>query len=159
MLLSPEACTVNDARYRLDHARQEGSDMLSAATNRTHVIAVRLSMIFAVAEGTTTITGQHMAAAWDVAEYARAVAAGLVDQVQDKTWKEAEARVVARAHRVAETHGGTFTKTEVRDGLKGGHGMDASTFNRVFESLIRVGDFEPVGDTLRLKLAENRGTA
>ncbi len=159
MSLSPEAVAVNDARYRLDHGRQESSDLLAAATNRTPVMAVRLSMLFAVADGTSTISGEHMTAGWDVAEYGRLVAADLVDQVHDKTWKEAEARLVSRAMRVAQTSSGTFTKTEVRDGVKGSHGMDAGTFNRIWESLIRAGDFVPVGDTGRFRVAENRGTA
>lgn len=153
-VLDAEARALHAARYGVEHHRQHDSELLEDATGRAAAQAVRLALLFAAARGSTTVDQGDVAAAWEVVDYSRAVASHLLQHLEDRTWRDAEARVIARARKVAETYAGTFSRQEVRAGLKGGNGLDARTFSAAFDSLVRAGDIVRVEDTDRYRMAD-----
>ncbi|MFP2903671.1 DUF3987 domain-containing protein [Pyxidicoccus sp. 3LFB2] len=144
--LSPGALAVHTAHYRNDHQQEHESDLMEAATSRASIIAMRLALLFAATRGSTEISEDDMQGAWDVMNYNQAVVARLLHALQDSTWREAEARVMAAARRVADANGGTFAMAEVRARLKGGNGLEARTFNGCWNSMVRAGDFVLVAE-------------
>jgi len=144
--MSPSAEAVHAAHYRNDHQQRHESDLLEAATSRASILAIRLAVLFAAARGSTVISDADMQGAWDVMAYNQAVAARLLQSLHDSNWREAEARVLAAARRVAAESGGTFAMAEVRARLKGGNGLDARTFNGCWQALVRAGDFALVAE-------------
>jgi hypothetical protein len=144
--ISPEAQEVHAFYYKQDHDRPRESDLLEAATSRAQVTAMRLAMLFAAIRGSTIIDAGDMQAAWDVMHYNRCVVASLIQRIEASSWREVEERVLARARRVGAMHAGSFSKNEVREGLKGGNGLDARTFSMAWDGLLRAGDIIPVSD-------------
>jgi hypothetical protein len=142
--IHPDAEAVHAYHYNQDHSRPRESDLLEAATNRAQVTAMRLALLFAAIRGATVIDAGDMQAAWDVMHYNRSVVASLLQRMEASSWRDVEDRVLARARRVGERYAGTFSKDEVRAGLKGGNGLDARTFSMAWDGLLRAGDIIPV---------------
>jgi hypothetical protein len=142
--VSAEAVAVNAFHYNQDYARPRESELMEAATSRTSATAMRLALLFAAIRGATEIDAGDMQAAWDVMRYNHAVVTSLVQRLEASTWRDVEQRVLARARRVGERYAGTFSKDEVRAGLKGGNGLDARTFSMAWDGLLRAGDIIPV---------------
>jgi len=137
--LDPAAVAAHEARYSREYNRTYDSDTSSAATARGDQIALRIAMLFAIADASTTITADMICAAWDVVEYSNATAEHLVARLHESTVREAEQRVLAAAQRqMAEK--GSFTQRDIRQRVKGKTGMSAETFLRSWDALVAAGD-------------------
>lgn len=81
---------------------------------------------------------EHIEAAWAVVEYSSAQAEVLVGRLRESDLKQAEARVLAAAGRIAASTPQGFTRRDVRQRVKGRTGMGAATFNAAFDALVRA---------------------
>ncbi|WP_242334564.1 DUF3987 domain-containing protein [Anaeromyxobacter sp. SG66] len=138
--LSPEAISINHARYHVHYNRQDETPLVEAATERAHILAMRLAMVLAFADGSAVIAGSHMAAGWDVVSYSGKVVAKLLGLMKSKDFEHAEGRVIRAARKLEAVNGGTFTRPELRDRLRGGNGLTAKAFNTVWDPLLAAED-------------------
>lgn len=142
--LSEEATVRHAAFYAEEQEKPGESEVADAAVARSDVLALRLAMLLAIADCTTIIGTEHVEAAWAVVRYSQTVVLGLVAQIHERTMREAEARVLGAARRIAERNGGEFTRRKVRENLKGKTGMDAETFLRAWNALVAAEDIQAV---------------
>jgi hypothetical protein len=75
--LTPAAVEMFTAWYFAERAREYPTAILDTLAQRLHVFAWKAGLIFAVLEGTDTITGAQMAAALAFADYQRATQAAV----------------------------------------------------------------------------------
>lgn len=144
VVLSSAARKLQRRLYGVEYNRVADSDMEGAATARSDAMALRLSILLAVGDGTTTVEAKHLQAAWDVVAYSQSVAALVVQQLRETSRRATEDRVLATAKRV-QMESGRLRPRDVWQRLKGPTGMDGETFNRAWSTLVSVGDIV-VGD-------------
>lgn len=144
MVLSPEANQLQTDLYLAEYSRTGKSDLVLAATRRADIQALKIAMLLAVADGTNTITFDHLDAAWAVVEYSREIIEPLIERIPEADWRDAEQRVLDKARDLALTANGYFRKRDVYQRLKGAHGMPGKTFEPAFATLVDTGDIIPV---------------
>jgi hypothetical protein len=142
LTLEPSAHSFHVARYLEDFYRPVVHETASAATARADQLALRVAMLLAIADASPVITLDHISAAWQVVDYSSQSVGHLVDRLHETNMREAERRVRDAATRVAAARGGTFSKRDVRQRVKGATGMDAELFNRCWDALAEAGDLE-----------------
>jgi hypothetical protein len=147
MTLSAEARTLHDELYEADFYRDEDSQLVAEATDRNGVLAVRLAMVLAFADGTTVIAREHIQGAWDFVAYSRQVVEGLLGRMKDKTFEQAEAKVLRACGRAVGENGGVFTRASIRERLRGGNGLCARNFTAAWDALQAAGDIVPLPPT------------
>ncbi len=143
-ILTREAEDAHAAYYVAERSVMADSEIADAAVARSDILALRLAMLNAVADGTVTLGSDHIHAAWAVVRYSQNVVMDVVARIHERTMRDTEARLLAAARRVAEESGGVFTKRSVRQRVKGCTGMDAETFNRCWDALVKAADIVPI---------------
>lgn len=144
--LTPSANGVHADAYYALRRETTGSEIGDTAIARSDQQALRLALLFAVADQTVVISGDHMTAAWDVVRFSQQVALGLVSRVQVRTQQEVEGRIWGACERVAALAAdGHFTKRDVFQRVKGKHGLDVDTFNRFFDAFVKSGVLMSMG--------------
>jgi hypothetical protein len=153
-VLDPDATAEHTRRYGDEYQRKTESEIAAASTARNDVLALRVAMVLAIADGTPSISVDHIKAAWEVADYSRTVIEGLVARIEEQSLREAEGRVLAAATKSADANGGTFTQRDVRQRVKGRTGMPAETFLRIWDATVAAGDIQADGAKDRFMLGD-----
>lgn len=136
--LDESALRLHSGFYELQYQVTSEDALEDAATARMDILALRVALLLAAGDGSAHVRERHVAAAWQIVEYSCRVIADLVQRVRVRTLREAEDRVLRAAMRVASTQGGSFSKRDVYQRVKGKTGLDAATFNQVWHSLLSV---------------------
>lgn len=144
--LSPSADELHAERYMQEYRREEESELIAAVSARADGMALRISLLLAVAEGTTFIERPQVEAAWQVVDYSRAVTEELIAHVGVQTRHGAETRILAAAKRVAESTGGVFTRRDVHLRVKGPTGIGSAVFETAWKALITNGELVAAGE-------------
>lgn len=107
--LTAQADAVHQRRYEFEYHRDDESDLHSAASARADGLALRLSLLLAVADGAEKVEVVHVEAAWAVVDYSRRVSSNLVEHISTKTRAGAETRVLGAARKTSEATGSSIT--------------------------------------------------
>ncbi len=154
--LDDEADKLHAAKYEADFYKDTSSEIVAAAGARGDVLALRVALLLAIADGEKVIKKEHIEAGWAVIEYSRSVVEILMGRIHARSMHEVERRVVAAAGRIIETGVDSFTRREVWQRLKGSHsGLDSELFARAFASLVDAGDIAPNGAANKFRLVSS----
>lgn len=138
--LAPDARAEYNHRYIQERQRPEKAPLIEAATGRMDILALRVAMVLAFAEGTHVISRTNIVAAWDLVAYSNQVVEDLLGRLANKTLEQAEAKLFRACRRVAAESGGSFARSEVRERLRGGNGMNAKHFTLTWDAACAAGD-------------------
>lgn len=144
MTLSDSARSLHDALYNVEFYREDESQLVAAATDRNGTLAVRLAMVLAFADGTPVIGAEHIQAAWDFVGYSRQVVSGLLARMKDRTFEQAEGKVIRACRRTMAETGGSFSRPAIRARVHGGNGLGSKTFTVTWDALLSAGDIIPL---------------
>lgn len=147
MRFCADAQALHNQLYSTEFYRDDESPLVAAATDRNGTTVVRLAMTLAFAEGMPVITPEHVQAAWDFMAYSRQVVDGLLGQMKDRTFEQAEAKMVRACRRTMTEGGGPFTRADIRDRLHGGNGLTSRNFTVTWDALLSAGDVLPLPAT------------
>jgi hypothetical protein len=157
---SSDAVSCHAGHYEEEYNRPSRGGLVDAASARCDALALRIAALLAIGDGTLTIDGRHVDAAWMVAKYSAGVAESLVERIEARTIKEVEDRILAHADKAAKKAveaGGdaSFTKRSVFQRLKGKSGLSAEEFERGWRALHVAGELVAVDESLnRFRLEE-----
>ena len=143
--LDPEARAVHDHFYAAEYLHTSGDVLADAGTARTDMLALRVAMLLAIGDESRTIANAHIVGGWKVAQYSRRVVESLVVKLEAQSLHESQERVT-RAIKAVAKPGEPFSSRSVYQRVKGRHGLDAETFCRVRDALVKAGDLVPVAD-------------
>lgn len=138
--LTAEADALHQKRYELEYHRDDESDLHSAASARADGLALRLSLLLAVADGAEKVELVHVEAAWAVVDYSRRVSGSLIEHISTKSRSGAEARVLNAARKTAEATHGSFTRRDVFQRVKDATGVSSDVFERAWKALVANGE-------------------
>jgi hypothetical protein len=138
--LTAEADALHQQRYELEYHRSDETDLQSAASARADGLALRLSLLLAIADGAKKVGLAHIEAAWGVVDYSRDVSGNLVEHIGTKSRAGAESRVLTAAHKTAEATRGAFTRRDVFQRVKGATGVPTDVFERAWKALVANGE-------------------
>lgn len=138
--LTAEADALHQRHYELEYHRDDETDLHSAASARADGVALRLSLLFAVADGAEEVGEAHVEASWAVVDYSRRVSSGLIEHISVRSRAGAEARVLNAARKAAEVTSGPFTRRDVFQRVKGPTGVSSDVFERAWKALVANGE-------------------
>ena len=141
--LSHEARLFHEAKYRERYRQSAPSEIVAAATAREDVLALRVAMLLAVADGSARVGVSHIAAAWAVVGYSNCSVQRVVERLSARSMREAQDRVEAAITRHIASSGNRFRRRDIYQRVKGRSGMSAEMFNRVFASLLEAEVIRP----------------
>jgi hypothetical protein len=138
--LTAKADARHQERYEAEYHREDETELQSAASARADGLALRLSLLLAIADGAEQVSLAHIEAAWAVVDYSRAIAATLIDAIATKSRSGVESRVLTAANKAAEAAKGAFTRRDVYQRLKGATGVTSQAFERAWKALVANGE-------------------
>ncbi len=141
--LFDDARALHEEHYELQYRARYDNVLEEAAVARADILALRIAMLLAVGDGSAVIGREHISAAWAVVKYSNAVATAFIDRLRLRNLREVEDRVSAACIRVADEMGGTFSKREIFQRLKGKTGLDSETFSRSWSAMLEAGAIVP----------------
>jgi hypothetical protein len=94
----------------------------------------------AVADGAEKVGLAHVEAAWAVVDYSRKVSGSLIEHISTKSRGGAESRVLNAARKTAQASGGSFTRRDVFQRVKGATGVSSDVFERAWKALVANGE-------------------
>lgn len=144
--LTAEADALHQRRYELEYHRDDESDLHSAASARADGLALRLSLLLAIADGAEAVGLAHVEAAWAVVDYSRRVSGNLIEHISTKSRAGAETRVLNAARKTAEATRGSFTRRDVFQRVKGPTGVSSDVFERAWKALVANGELVATRD-------------
>ena len=115
------------------------------ATNRAEIQALRLAILIAAADGTTTIDLSILQAAWDIVEYSNHIVEVLTGALIPRTVGDMERRIMKQCLRSSKAHNGEFSRYMVWERVKGKGGVTVEIFGKIWDALVREGDIIAIG--------------
>jgi hypothetical protein len=146
----PGARTLHEGRYGAFYwANQlpdgEAESESGASVTRSDILALKVAMLLATAQATATVDAATMATAWQVVDYSNAIVARYVELLRASGVEMAERRMRTAADSLLlRADAPAFTKSELRDRVKGKRGIPTETFNRVWKAWLEAGELAPI---------------